>query len=244
MTPLISIVIPHYNQGQYLLQCIESCMLQSREDYEIIAVDDGSTDGSRALLFYLPDLYPHKRARKILVAKNEGVSHARNEGIKRASGKYIVLLDADDMLTPDSLKVRLHQFEKHPELDMVHGLAERLYDGVSRGVNLKSKIHDQTVMIKRSVFEKYGLFYEKLRSKENKELWYRLGVHPSSPLPQLINAKKINTVVASYRKHSGQKHRIRKNNPKQNAEVISIFENRIQELMKDGITRENTRFLT
>ena len=237
MNPLISIVIPNYNTGQFLPECIASCCYQEMRDYEIIVVDDASTDNSTEVMFSLG-----KKIRKVLKSNNTGVSTTRNEGIISAKGKYIVLLDSDDMLTPDSLQKRLHQFEKHPELDMVHGLAERYYDGRYGGCNLKSKIHDQTVMIKRSVFERYGLFYEKLRSKENKELWYRLGVHPSSPLPKLINAKKINKVVAAYRKHSAQKHRIRKNDPKFNARTEKVFAKRIEELIRDGITRENTRF--
>ena len=166
-------------------------------------------------------------------------------GIREATGKYIVHLDADDVLTPESVKIRLDSFE--PGVDVVHGLAWRYRwsgtEWVIDGYNEKSKIHAQGVMIKRSVYEKHGLYYEKLRSKADKEMWYRLGIHPESPLPKLVKAKKIKNFVAYYRKHEKQMHKLRKQNKEARSKTESIFKARIKQLSKEGITRENTAFL-
>jgi len=242
MERLVSIIIPLYNYKDYIGECIESCLNQTYKNIEIIVVDDNSYDGGyfEAQRFNEISLYSP-------FTENRGVSACRNYGIKMSKGKYIVCLDADDVLTKKSIETRMLYFRKDTNLDMVHALAWRYRNGEkgwgTDGYNEKSKIHDQTVMMKRVIYEKYGLFYENLRSKENKEMWYRLGVHPLSPLPKLIKVKKIKSFVACYRKHDKQKHRIRKNDEMANKETEKIFWDRIKQLQKEGITKENTNFL-
>jgi len=205
-------------------------------------VDDNSTDGSyfEAQKFSEIKLFSP-------FTENRGVSSCRNYGIKMSRGEYIVHCDADDLLTKDSIETRMRYFRKDTNLDLVHGLVWRLrlIDGKwqNDGYNEKAKIHGGSVMIKRSVYEKYGLFYERLRSKEDKEMWYRFGIHPISPLPKLVKSKKINSFVACYRKHEKQKHRLRNGNESYNNEIEKIFWDRIKQLQKEGITKENTKFL-
>jgi hypothetical protein len=99
-------------------------------------------------------------------------------------------------------------------------------------------------MFRRRVFEKYGLFYEPLRSMADKEHVYRLGVHNLSTLPKLIKDRKIKDVVALYRKHDTQMHRVRKYvKPEITLKIEKIFNARIKQLKKEGITRKNTRFI-
>jgi len=161
----------------------------------------------------------------------------------------IVFIDADDILTPDSLENRYEYFKDNPKIDMVHGRAfrwrwnEKEKEWEPDGYRKNAVIHAQGIMIKREVFEKFGLFYEKLRSKADKEMTYRLGVHRDSPLPKLIKCKKIKNYVAYYRKHKDQMHKQRKANPKINNKIEKTFKQRIKQLKREGITKENTLWL-
>ncbi len=96
----ISIVIPVYNKVAYLERCLESIARQDCDDYEIVAVDDGSTDGSAALLDRLAAGNPRL---KVVHQPNAGVTAARRHGVEMAQGRYIVFADADDQLTPGAL---------------------------------------------------------------------------------------------------------------------------------------------
>lgn len=93
----ISIVIPSFGQAQYLQEAIESALNQSYYDFEVIVVDDGSTDGS----LEIAKIYGNKI--KVISQVNKGLASARNTGIMNATGKYVFFLDADDIMTPDCL---------------------------------------------------------------------------------------------------------------------------------------------
>ena len=93
MNPFFSIIIPVYNVEQYLRECVESILMQSCDDYEIILVDDGSSDKSGKIC----DKYSEKNNKiKVVHKENGGLSSARNAGIKIAIGKYIIFIDSDD----------------------------------------------------------------------------------------------------------------------------------------------------
>lgn len=94
----ISVIIPVYNTMQYLTQCLESVVEQKGIAFEIILIDDGSTDGSGALCDMLAAQYPLTR---VIHKQNGGLSSARNAGLAVASGKYILFLDSDDLLPND-----------------------------------------------------------------------------------------------------------------------------------------------
>lgn len=241
-TPDVSIVIPYYNYEKYIKECIQSCLDQTHTNIEVIVLDDGSTDDGMEIVkeMRLND----KRVCYFSDGENRGYSYRKNLGIRLARADLIVHLDADDALTPDSIKMRLGMFQLRPDLDMVHGWALRWYGGDdTRGVNKKAHIHAQTVMIKKDVYRQYGLYYEGLRSKSDKEMWFRLGVHPEARVAPKINAKKIKKIVAWYRKHKKAMHKIRKQNPAVNDEINQIFKKRIRQLMLEGITKQNTEFL-
>ena len=99
--PLVSIIIPVYNVGEYLTRCLESCLLQQYSNTEIIAVDDGSADNSGEIL----DLFCQLDARvKVVHKKNGGVTSAREEGISIATGEYLFFLDGDDYIPKNAIK--------------------------------------------------------------------------------------------------------------------------------------------
>jgi len=249
MKPLVSIVIPCYNYENYITECIQSAVRQVGPSVEVIVVDDCSTDSSLAMInrcaaeltFFAAEITVIKNS------ENRGSSYCRNKGIIEAKGKYIVHIDADDVLITNGIEKRLKYFEKDPTLDLVHGKAFRLRavgnQWVLDGYNETSKIHAQGIMVKRSVYERFGLYYEPLRSKMDKEMSFRWGIHPVSKLPVLIKAKAIDDFVAQYRKHSRQLHRTRKADPVFGKEIAKIFKKRIKQLRTEGVTKKNTRFI-
>lgn len=95
--PKISVIVPNYNKSMYLEQCIDSIFAQTYQPFEVIVVDDCSTDNSRDVLNKLHDKYGYKLV-NLFLDKNGGVSHARNTGIKAAKGDYLIWIDSDDFL--------------------------------------------------------------------------------------------------------------------------------------------------
>lgn len=113
---MISIIIPVYNTEQYLEKCLESIMVQTYKDYEIIAVNDGSTDHSYEILCRYEQRYPS--VFKIFTQENQGQSVARNLAMQHVSGEYVTFLDSDDYLAQDYLEVLVSAAEQNRS-DMV-----------------------------------------------------------------------------------------------------------------------------
>jgi len=118
--PLVSVIIPCYNQGIYLETAVKSVLKQSYSSYEIIIVNDGSTC-SRTKRILENAFFPRT---SILHTVNQGVAAARNEGISRAKGKYILPLDADDKLGPDYIHEAVAVMEADEEVGIVYCRAE------------------------------------------------------------------------------------------------------------------------
>ena len=118
-TPAISIVIPVYNTEKYLAQCLDSLMNQTFQDFEIICVDDGSTDNSRKVI----SQYHQKVI--LTTSEHKGVGYARNTGLKFAKGKYIHFLDSDDYFEPDMLETLYNSAEQN-NVDIVVFSAKRV----------------------------------------------------------------------------------------------------------------------
>ncbi|MBT1162617.1 MULTISPECIES: glycosyltransferase family 2 protein [Bifidobacterium] len=116
VTPKVSIILPVYNVEKYLDRCFETICNQTFRDFEVLAVDDGSTDGSGAKC----DAWAQKDGRIIsLHKKNGGLSDARNYGLDRVRGEYITCIDSDDYVTEDYLEVLLSLFQYAPGCKMV-----------------------------------------------------------------------------------------------------------------------------
>ncbi|MEX0882819.1 MAG: glycosyltransferase family A protein, partial [Cyclobacteriaceae bacterium] len=111
---VVSIIIPCYNHGAYLSDAIESCLKQTYQAIEIIVVDDGSTDNTPEVA----QLYPNV---KYIYQENQGLSSARNTGIKRSKGGFLVFLDADDLLFEDAINCNIGHLLKEPEMAFVSG---------------------------------------------------------------------------------------------------------------------------
>lgn len=109
--PKISIIIPLYNKGTYILNTIQSVLFQEYEDYEVVIVDDGSTDDSVDII----NEKIHSNKITIVSQPNAGPAAARNTGVRNAKGEWVVFLDADDELLPDALSTFDNLTKEHPE---------------------------------------------------------------------------------------------------------------------------------
>jgi glycosyltransferase involved in cell wall biosynthesis len=197
---LVSVVIPTFNCAEFIGGAIQSVLSQTIDDYEIIVVDDGSTDDTPSVVAGFGDRVRYFRQ------DNQGVAAARNRGIRSASGQIIGFLDADDRWKPDKLERQTSVFSASDEIDVVFSRHENL-DGQTAGFNqyespdltkllsvvsLGSRaylIEDQdlfqkilryyllltsTVMLKRSCIERVGDFDESLGIAEDTQLWLRI----------------------------------------------------------------------
>jgi len=116
-TPKVSVIIPCYNQSKYLKECLDSVTAQTFQDFEVIIIDDGSTDFESKLIFKNLK-YPKT---KIIHQKNQGLVAARNNGISLSKGKYILPLDADDKIASHFLEKAVKILDHHPNIGIVGG---------------------------------------------------------------------------------------------------------------------------
>ena len=116
--PSVSVILTVYNRAEYLDRCINSLLNQSFTDWELIAVDDGSSDKSLAVLREFKVKNPEF---KIISHQNMKLPLSRNKGIELSKGKYITFLDSDDEYEKDHLIKRVNYMNKHPEIDMISG---------------------------------------------------------------------------------------------------------------------------
>lgn len=122
--PLVSVIIPVYNVATYLKRCMDSVVSQTLRNIEILAIDDGSMDGSEAIL----DEYAFKDSRvKVFHVKNGGVSRARNIALDNARGKYVAFVDSDDFLPLDIYEHMVNEIEAD-DCQLVQYAAELVYD--------------------------------------------------------------------------------------------------------------------
>jgi len=118
MSKTVSVVIPAYNQSQYLAAAIRSALAQTYEDIEVLVVDDGSTDDTRRVATSFDD----SRVRYIY-QNNAGLAAARNTGIRHARGSVLTFLDSDDLFLPEKLALLCGTLDANPRLGMVAGQA-------------------------------------------------------------------------------------------------------------------------
>src|SRR5262245_58457673 len=111
--PLVSVIIPSYNYGCYVQQAVDSALSQSYPNQEVIVVDDGSTDDTEVRLAAYG-----KRIRYIH-QKNQGLSEARNTGIREARGEFLAFLDSDDAFHPKKTELQMAYLMAHPEVSLV-----------------------------------------------------------------------------------------------------------------------------
>jgi len=180
---LVSVIIPTYNRAACLKEAIESVLNQTYKQFELIVVDDGSTDTTRELLLQ----YGAKLS--VLYTGHGGPSAARNCGIAAARGWYIAFLDSDDVWLPDKLRAQMRFFQDHIEARVCQTEEIWIRNGVRVNPMKKHKkysgwifeqclplciVSPSSVMIERSVFDRVGLFDETFLACEDYDLWLRI----------------------------------------------------------------------
>ncbi len=126
--PLVSIIIPFYNRADFLREAIESVLDQTETDWELLLINDGSTDQSGAIAESFKAEYPSKiRLCSHSQNQNKGASASRNLGIAKAAGQFITFLDSDDVFFPDTLQKELQAFAQNPLADAVCGTLKCWY---------------------------------------------------------------------------------------------------------------------
>ncbi|MFP5221219.1 MAG: glycosyltransferase family 2 protein [Acidobacteriota bacterium] len=188
--PKVSVVIPTYNSANLLPRAVASVLSQSFEDYEVIVVDDGSSDETSCVVDRYGDRVRYVRQ------ENQGAASARNHGISLARGEYIAFLDADDAWQPDKLFKQVRFLDEHPEYMMVFSdmshyehdvkvhesyLHERKYKWVGSGKIFYNLLHEcfiftPTVMVRKACLSLVGLFDVSLRTCEDVDLWMRIAL--------------------------------------------------------------------
>jgi glycosyltransferase involved in cell wall biosynthesis len=181
--PQVSIIIPTYNRGWIIKEAIDSVLAQDYTEFELIVVDDGSTDHTSGVLdSYGKDI-------KVLSQKNKGVSAARNRGIAEASGKFIAFLDSDDLWLSQKLSVQIEFFNQNPDALICQTEEVWIRNGLRITPKKRHKkpsgmifkpslerclVSPSAVMIQRSLFDRVGEFDETLPACEDYDLWLRI----------------------------------------------------------------------
>lgn len=148
MNPLISVIIPTYNCSQYLENTLQSVLNQTCNDFEIIVIDDGSTDNtSDTIKPYASHIQYHRQ-------ENKGAASARNQGIKLSSGKYVAFLDSDDLWEPEKLADQMNIIKNQPDFPIIHTNAS-IID--SEGSMIRKSANEKRQSCNGMIFEEFFL---------------------------------------------------------------------------------------
>lgn len=207
-SPAFSVIIPLHNKAAYIRESLQSVLDQTFHDFEVIVIDDGSTDGGDEIVEGMAD----NRVRLVRQI-NSGVSAARNRGIALAQAWWIAFLDADDLWKPQFLEEMHRAIQQFPDNFAFSGAIEKKFGQVSIPARYsirtkKNSVHvvnyfdasmKETIIctscavIHRSVFERVGNFDTSLRTAEDTDLWVRIGLK----YPVVFCA----TILATYVRH-------------------------------------------
>lgn len=190
----VSVVIPTYNRASYVTMAIKSALAQSYHDYEIIVVDDGSTDGTRDVL------EPYRDRIRYMYQDNEGVSAARNTGIQESRGEWIAFLDSDDEWLPNKLEIQMGHIKSYPEICLLaanmtvikpHGDTVSLFNAkgfdkiageflcIERPliqILRHNFAYPSAVLVKKSTLINAGMFDQYLSLHEDTDIFYRMAL--------------------------------------------------------------------
>jgi len=200
-SPYFSVIIPTYNRENFLATAVNSVLGQTFQDFELIIVDDDSTDQTEQLIKALKD----KRLKYIKI-DHRGVSAARNTGIQHSRGQFISFLDSDDIFKGTKLEITYKYIQDFPNHMIFH--TEELWyrnDKILNQKNIHKKpegnvfanslklccIGMSTAVVKKTLFNQIGLFDEKFSACEDYELWLRAtALHPVKLIPEILTIKQ------------------------------------------------------
>lgn len=198
--PLVSVILPTHNRLPYLREAMSSVLMQDYEQFELLIIDDGSTDGTQTAMhsFRHPRVHYH-------ALPNRGAASARNTGLQLARGSLVAFIDSDDVWHDRKLSLQVQQFHAQPALGMVatnfryvdaaqHPVSDpakpfgyQIKDFIGDILDIEFPMATSTMMVRRAVFDQVGLFNDKLRISEDLDLWVRIGLaFPVAYLDQVL----------------------------------------------------------
>lgn len=206
--PLVSVIIPCFNQARYLADAVRSALCQTYTHFEIVVIDDGSKDETRKVASGFQNV-------KYFYQENRGLASARNVGIRECRGDFLVFLDADDLLSTTALQIGIDELLSHPECAFVSGDHRRVNADLIPLFKFRSRPIQEmhylaflrgnyigmhaTVMYRRGPLEGTGGFNESLEACEDYDLYLRIArEHP---------VRCHGSIVADYRQHEANMSR-------------------------------------
>lgn len=206
--PKVSIIIPAYNSLTYLPTAINSVFRQTFQDFELVIIDDGSSDKTADWVSCLTESQI-----KLISQDNQGASTARNIGIANSEGEYIAFLDADDLWRPSKLTKQVERLDNLPQVGLVHCWTEftnaqgdktgKVMTSYGEGTVWKEMVLynllrcGSTPMIRRTCFESLGVFDTALKYAEDWDMWIRIASQYEFSI--------INEPLVFYREHEDNK---------------------------------------
>jgi GT2 family glycosyltransferase len=200
MIPRVSVVIPSFNRWPLLAEAVNSVLAQSYRDFEVIVVDDGSTDATASQLAKLGS------GLKLLVTERRGVSAARNLGVSQSRGQYIAFLDSDDLWLRRKLEKQTRFMDEHPEFHICQTDEIWIRNGVRvnpRAIHQKTSgdvfkrslelclVSPSAVMMTKALFDRTGGFDEAFPVCEDYDLWLRISAqHQVALIPDRLTIKR------------------------------------------------------
>lgn len=185
--PKYSIIVPLYNKGEFIVKTVQAILQQTYSNFELIIVNDGSSDNGPELLNSIED------SRLILIDKeNGGVSSARNLGITKASGEWITFMDADDIMYPFALETYENVMQNHPNSDVIVAATDQSQKKYPSTNEIKiiedydyenaasyarhgfSLVNTDCICIRKTLLDQVGYFNEEYTHGEDQDLWKRL----------------------------------------------------------------------
>jgi glycosyltransferase involved in cell wall biosynthesis len=200
LSPAVSVIIPTYNRWPMLCEALQSVLAQTYKDFEVIIVDDGSTDQTAQRLARFGATV------RLITQPHHGVSAARNSGARSAQGRYLAFLDSDDLWLPQKLAMQTAFMEARPQVAICQ--TEELWLRCGTRVNPKTRhrkpsgdifrrslelclVSPSAVMLSQALFQEAGGFDEMLPVCEDYDLWLRITAsHPVPLLPQALVIKR------------------------------------------------------
>jgi len=200
-SPLVSVYITNYNYGAFLEQCVASVLEQTSQDFELIIIDDGSTDNSKDII----EQYRSLEGVTIIYQQNKGLNITNNVAMRVAKGKYLMRLDADDFLVPEALEKMSALMEANDELGLV--FPDYYYVDATGNITGEERRHDfekevslydqpahgACTLIRLSFLKKIGGYNESFTCQDGYDLWLKFITH--------FTVSNINTPLFYYRRH-------------------------------------------
>jgi glycosyltransferase involved in cell wall biosynthesis len=231
--PAISVVIPVYNGADYLHEAVESILRQTWKDFELIIIDDGSTDNSVSIM----ESFNDPRIRVISNSRNRGLEYCLNTGLRLARGSYVARMDCDDISLPSRLEKQFRFMETHKEVSVCGSYIELF--GALSGIEKHPLQHEEilcqllfaspfahpSIIMRKDFFVKNNIFYDEsgaFTRAEDYELWVRIS--------STCIFANLPEVLLKYRTHHRQ---IRTQNSAEQKEVSNRL--REQQLLALGI---------